>query len=74
MTLQEYVVETLEVTPETIMTLDEKLRFFSFGNFVLSGMQIIDYLHRPERTTLPHLFFFPTGKNFFPDREKIFVI
>ena len=32
MTLQEYVVETLEVTPETIMTLDEKLRFARINN------------------------------------------
>ena len=32
MKLQEYVVETLEGTPETLMTLDEKLRFARINN------------------------------------------
>ena len=32
MTLQEYVVETLEVTPETITTLDQKLKFARINN------------------------------------------
>ena len=32
MILQEYVVETLEVTPETIMTLDQKLKFARINN------------------------------------------
>jgi hypothetical protein len=32
MILQEYVVETLEVTPETIMTLDQKLKFAKINN------------------------------------------
>jgi hypothetical protein len=32
MMLQEYVVETLEGTPETLMTLDEKLRFARINN------------------------------------------
>jgi hypothetical protein len=32
MTLQEYVVETLEGTPETLTTLDQKLKFARINN------------------------------------------